>query len=54
MSNRRFQLALDTTAQGHHLNVLPGAVVSQLLNVIVISIVIVVAIIQSPLADWTT
>jgi hypothetical protein len=50
MSNRRFQLALTTLAQGQ----LSAARAVRLLNLIVISIVIVVAIIQSPLADWAT
>ena len=50
MSNRRFQLALATLAQGQQFD----APVSQLLNIIVISIIIVVAVIKSPLADWTT
>lgn len=50
MSNRRFQLALNVMAFGQQLD----ARAVQLLNIIVISIVIVVAIIKSPLADWAT
>jgi len=50
MSNRHFQLALNTLAPGRRTDVLVG----KLLNIIVISIIIVVAILRSPLADWTT
>jgi hypothetical protein len=51
MSNRRFQFALGTLASSQQLDVRIG---NLLLNGIVISIVIVVAIIESRLADWTT
>lgn len=51
MSNRRFQFALDTLTFGQSADVRLGGL---LLNGIVISLVIVVAIIKSRLADWTT
>ena len=51
MSNRRFQLAPKTLALGQPIDVRVNGL---LLSGIVISIVIVVAILESRLADWTT
>ncbi|HEX9003983.1 MAG TPA: hypothetical protein VGB07_28995 [Blastocatellia bacterium] len=51
MSNRRFQFTSRTLASSRQADVRIGKL---LLNGIVISIVIVVAIIESRLADWTT
>src|SRR5262249_42038619 len=49
MSNRRFQRALDTAADGRE----AGPRASRLiLNVVVVSIIIAVAIIPARLADW--
>lgn len=50
MFNRRSQFAPNVLALGQRVDVRMG----ELLSIIVISIVIVVAIIESPLADWTT
>jgi len=51
MFNRRFQSAFNTLASGQQVDVRMDGL---LLSGIVISIVIIVAIIQSRLADWTT
>jgi hypothetical protein len=49
MSNRRFQRALDPTADGREAE----QRVSRLIpNVVVVSIIIAVAIIPARLADW--
>jgi hypothetical protein len=50
MSNRRFQSALDLTASGRQAELRVSRLI---LNVIVISIIIAVAIIAARLADWT-
>ncbi|HEU0177827.1 MAG TPA: hypothetical protein VFV58_26490 [Blastocatellia bacterium] len=49
MSNRRFQSALDLAAYGRQAELRVGR---PILNVIVVSIIIAIAIIPARLADW--
>jgi hypothetical protein len=49
MSNRRFQSALDLAAYGGQAELRVGR---PILNVIVVSIIIAIAIIPARLADW--
>jgi hypothetical protein len=49
MSNRRFQRALDTTVNGREAELRASRLI---LNVVVVSIIIAVAIIPAWLADW--
>ncbi|HEX5082618.1 MAG TPA: hypothetical protein VFY40_11270 [Blastocatellia bacterium] len=49
MSNRRFQRALDPTVNGREAELRVSRLI---LNVVVVSIIIAVAIIPARLADW--
>jgi hypothetical protein len=49
MSNRHFQRALDPTANGREAELRVSRLI---LNVVVVSIIIAVAIIPARLADW--
>jgi hypothetical protein len=49
MSNRRFQYALDLAAHGRRVELRVSRLI---LNIIVVSIIVAVAIIPARLADW--
>jgi hypothetical protein len=49
MSNRRFQCALDPTVNGREAELRASRLI---LNVVVVSIIIAIAIIPARLADW--
>jgi hypothetical protein len=49
MSNRRFQCALDPAADGREAKLRLSRLI---LNVIVVSVIIAIAIIPARLADW--